>query len=219
MNLQPKVSDGWPRAGYPTMAHAAFVAGMFNTLIRQGDTVRQAHQRDNTLYHRPYVNDTRPVNPGNYVQKFYAEPFTDGREWHHVPADVDGPTFTLPSMGHRIRRTEDVPSLDATAVHSDDGETVVVYAVNRNLRTARDVEFDVADRPSERCEPAEVPLVLIAGKDDDPFARHTSWTETNGFVCREDTLRPDDDGLVRLSMPPASVVRLEFDRGVSRDAE
>ncbi|ODR80374.1 hypothetical protein BG842_02150 [Haladaptatus sp. W1] len=63
-NLQPNVNAGWPRAGYPTMAHAAFMASMFTTFMRRGNAVSMSHMRDNSLFWRPYPIDFRPVPPG-----------------------------------------------------------------------------------------------------------------------------------------------------------
>lgn len=199
-NLQPFVGEGWPRAGYPTTAHAAFMAGMFNTFIRQGDALQLAYQRDNTLYHRPYPIDTRPVGPGNYVQRFYAEPFVEGGDWHHHPVDVETPTLTIPEMGWRIRREEDVPYVDAAAVRSADGE-VVVFAVNRDLRSPYEVTVEVGERAGT------VPVTLLAGEDGDPFARRTQWNTVDGFTLTEREI-PSEGGEVTLSMPPGSVARL-----------
>ena len=200
-NLQPEVDEGWPRAGYPTAAHAAFVASMFNTFIRQGDAVELTYMRDNTLYYRPYPRDCRPVNPGNYVHKFYAESLVGEAEWHHLPIEADAPTFTIPKTGFRIREQDDVPYLDVAAVRSDGGD-VVVFAVNRNLREAFEVEFEIGGDVSE------VPVTLLHGAGGNPFARRTNWEEVNGFELTENAVSPED-GVVVMEMPPASVAKLE----------
>jgi len=205
-NLQPKVSDGWPRAGYPTTAHAAYVAGMFNTFVRRGDALRLAYQRDNTLYHRPYPIDTRPVNPGNHVQRLYAEPFDGDEAWHHLPLAGTAPTRTIPAMGFRVRRSDGVPSLDTAAVRSTGG-AVVIFAVNRDLRAPCETTVEV---PSTAAGPVDV--ALLAGEAGDPFARRTRWDRVDGFEVTERTVTPDD-GTVTLSMPPASVARLWFPAG------
>ncbi len=212
-NLQPFVHEGWPRAGYPTTAHAAYVASMFNAFVRRGDAVRQAHMRDNTLYYRPYPRDLRPVNPGNYAQRFYAEPFVEtDAAWHHLPVDVECATFTIPRTGFRVRRSEDVPYLDAAAVRSSDGETVV-YAVNRSLRSTCEVAVSVGGWGN--AVPESVPLTLLAGAGGDPFARQTDWEAVDGFALTESTLSPDADGRLVVAMPPASVAKLALGR---RDA-
>jgi alpha-N-arabinofuranosidase len=199
-NLQPFVSDGWPRAGYPTAAHAAYVAGMYNTFLRQGDAMRLAYQRDNTLYHRPYPVDTRPVPPGNYVQRLYAEVLADGADWRHCPVAVSGPTRSIPAMGWRIRSSDDVPYVDVAAARSDDGNRVA-FAVNRDLRDAREVTVDIGSAADE------VAVALLAGVDGDPFARRTRWDRVDGFEVTEWTATSDERG-VSLSMPPGSVARL-----------
>lgn len=200
-NLQPAVGEGWPRAGYPTMAHAAYVASTFNTFVRRGEAVRLAYQRDNTLYFRPYPRDTRPVNPGNYVRRLYGEHLADG-DWHHLPVDVDCATFTVPKTGIRIRRSEAVPYLDVAAVRSAGGR-VVVFAVNRNLRTSCEMRLDVAGADDGDA----VPVTLVAGEDGDPFARRTRWDAVDGFAVTEREV-PVEEGVAAVTMPPASVARL-----------
>lgn len=204
-NLQPKVGDGWPRADYPTTAHAAFVASMFNTFIRKGDAVRLTYMRDNTLYHRPYPHDCRPINPGNYVHRLYAEPIVGEKEWHHLPVEVDAPTLTIPKTGFRIREQPDVPYLDVAAVQSSGGDAIV-FAVNRNVREEFEVEFEVESGLSE------VPVTLLHGAGADPFARRTNWEEVNGFELTENVVSPEG-GSVALEMPPASVAKLELEMG------
>ena len=205
-NLQPKVDRGWPRAGYRTAAHAAYVGSMLATFLRHGGAVRQAHQRDNTLYFRPYPRDLRPINPGNYVQRFVAEPFLEGdAAWRVLPVTVAGATFTLPQTGFRLQRTTDVPYLDIVAARADDGRAVVV-AVNRNLRHACRVRLAVVGWPEPR--PAAVPLVRLAGRNDDPFARQDDWSAVDGFTLTETTLTPTEAGELVLELPPASVARV-----------
>ena len=201
-NLQPKVGDGWPRADYPTMAHAAFVASMFNTFIRQGDAVKLSYMRDNTLYYRPYPHDCRPVNPGNYVHRLYAESLVGETECHHLPVEADGPTFTIPKTGFRIREQDEVPYLDVAGVRSDRGD-VVIFAVNRNLRETFEVEFEVGEAISD------VPVTLLQGAGGDPFARRRDWDEVDGFELIEEVVK-SEGGTVAVEMPPASVAKLEL---------
>ena len=207
-NLQPKVGDGWSRADYPTMAHAAFVASMFNTFIRQGDAVRLSYMRDNTLYYRPYPHDCRPINPGNYVHKLYAGSLVGETKWHHLPIEADAPTFTIPKTGFRIREQSDVPYLDVAGVQSSEGD-VVVFAVNRNLREAFETEFEVGDAISD------MPMTLLCGAGGDPFARRTNWEERNGFELIEEMVKPEGGATV-VEMPPASVAKLELPKTASQ---
>jgi alpha-N-arabinofuranosidase len=213
-NLQPVVTKGWPRAEYANMAHASFVASKYNAFIRQGDAVRFSYQRDNTLYYRPYLPfDMRPVNPANYTLKFYADPFVQGNQsWHHLPLSVDSPTFTIPETGIRIREMDDVPYVDAAGVISEQGNKVIVYVTNRDLKESYNTEFVIEGLlPEEALGKAKAPKVSVTLQSSgDPFTPQTSWEEINGFELQEFTLSPDEEGKVQLNLPAASVAKLEF---------
>src|SRR5690606_29060184 len=135
-NLEPETDADWPKAEYETMAHACYVASMFNVFIRQGDAVRYAYQRDNTLYYRAYPVDMRPVNPGNDTSRFYADVFLrpdTGRS--SLALDTEAATgFDMPQTWVRIRPMNDIPHIDAAAVLSDHGYEIVLFAANRDLR-------------------------------------------------------------------------------------
>jgi alpha-N-arabinofuranosidase len=216
-NLQPAVEEGWPRAGYPTMAHAAAVASVFNAAIRGGDVVRGAYQRDNTLFSRPYPRDMRPVNPGNYVQRYYAEPFVarpDG--WHAASVGVDAPEFTVVGMNGRVPAVDGVPAVDAAGLRAAADDALLVFVVNRDLRDAHTVTLDRpgwvpagADSDGDGDESWRRP-VQVRPAGGDPFAEQTSWTERNGFEVVEPEVSSFDDADAGLSLPPASVARLGF---------
>ncbi|WP_458206702.1 hypothetical protein [Haladaptatus sp. NG-SE-30] len=213
-NLQPVVSPGWPRAGYPTMAHATFMAGMFNTMLRQGETVTMSHMRDNSLFWRPYPIDFRPAPPGDYTARFYAEPFErETVDWKLVPVAVTSPTFTMPKTGIRIRRMENVPFVDATAIIGHTGQSddeVIVYVTNGSLTETFTVELVVAGWPGSTQEIPTVPATLQVGAGGDPFARQTSWSSLDGFTLENLQLEPNADGNIEVTMPPASVGKLSF---------
>jgi alpha-L-arabinofuranosidase len=103
-------------------------------------------------------------------------------------------------MGWRIRSSDDVPYVDVAAARSDDGNRVA-FAVNRDLRDAREVTVDIGSAADE------VAVALLAGVDGDPFARRTRWDRVDGFEVTEWTATSDERG-VSLSMPPGSVARL-----------
>jgi alpha-N-arabinofuranosidase len=212
-NLQPRVSPGWPRADYPTMAHAAFMASMFTTFMRRGNAISMSHMRDNSLFWRPYPIDFRPVPPGDYAAQTFAEPFVDGiTEWNRISATIDSPTLTIPETGIRIRRMENVPYVDAAAIRDADSQSrVIVYVTNRNLRETYTVEVDVEGwSPTGDPSSAQVPVVLQTPTNDNPFARQTSWTTTNGFDRETVPKEPNANGNIELSMPPASIAMLEI---------
>lgn len=202
-NLQPNVSQGWPRADYPTMAHASFVASMFNTFIRNGNIVRYANQRDNTLYYRPYPIDIRPVNPGNYTLQFYAEPFVTGdTAWHYLPITTTGSTTSIPQTGQRIEPMKNVPYVDAVGLINTTGSRVTIYATNRNLTQTENVSFNFTKQK------VEGNAQVVFQKSNSPFTGQTSWTEINGFQIQKFNQKVTNNSL-NFQMPPASVIRIE----------
>jgi alpha-N-arabinofuranosidase len=203
-NLQPIVSSGWDRADYPTMAHAAFVAGMFNAFTRQGDAVQYSYQRDNTLFYRPFPIDTRPVNPGNYVSKYYAEPFTHDMDWHQVDLSSDSPTFFAEAAGIRQKDTPNVPYVDASAIRSENGDKLYVFVTNRSLQDAYDLNVSV----HEDWEIQSAHQVMLSSTD--PFREQTSWTSRNGFSLDSGAVQMNENATT-VTMAAASVVRLEMD--------
>lgn len=200
-NLEPLVDEGWPRADYPTMAHACYVAGMYNVFIRQGRTVRWAYQRDNGLYWRAYPIDFRPLAPGATTLRLYSEPLSK-TSWHYLPTEINGPRINLPQTGSRFRETADVPIVDVAALLSASRDEVVVFAVNRDLRSSQAVGFIVPNAAGD------VEVELQAPVDDDPFRRQQSWSEQDAFALRHSTMTVDQHGRVQLQLPPGSIVRL-----------
>ncbi|WP_458190391.1 hypothetical protein [Haladaptatus sp. NG-WS-4] len=212
-NLQPAVNSGWPRADYPTMAHAAFTASMFTTFMRRGDAISMSHMRDNSLFWRPYPIDFRPVPPADYAAQTIAEPFVDGTtEWNRLSTTTDSPTLTIPETGIRIRRMENVPYVDATAIlDAASRSKAIVYVTNRNLRETYTTEVSVTGwSPTGDSSTDQVPAVLQTPTNDDPFAEQTSWTTTNGFTRETVQLEPNANGNIEVTMPPASIAKLEF---------
>ncbi|WP_458204512.1 hypothetical protein [Haladaptatus sp. NG-SE-30] len=212
-NLQPRVSSGWPRADYPTMAHAAFTASMLTTFMRRGNASSMSHMRDNSLFWRPYPIDFRPVPPGDYAAQTFAEPFGDGiTEWNRLSVTVDSPTLTIPETGVRIRRMENVSYVDATAIIDAERQSkAIVYVTNRNLRDTYTTDVSVDGwSPVGDSAAAHVPVVLQTPTSDDPFAEQSSWTTTDGFTRETLQLEPNADGNIEVTMPPASIARLEF---------
>ncbi|WP_458208956.1 hypothetical protein [Haladaptatus sp. NG-SE-30] len=212
-NLQPAVNPGWPRADYPTMAHAAFTASMFTTFMRRGNAISMSHMRDNSLFWRPYPIDFRPVPPCDYAAQTFAEPFVeDGTEWNRLSTTIDSPTLTIPETGVRIRQMENVPYVDATAIGDAESQSkAIVYVTNRNLRETYTTEVSVNGwSPTGDPSAAQVPVVLQAPTNNNPFAEQTSWTTTNGFTRETGQLEPNANGNIEVTLPPASIVRLEF---------
>lgn len=205
-NLQPKVSRGWPRAGYPTMANAAFVAGMYNTFLRQSDALRYGYQRDNNLYFRPYPIDTRPVNPGSHTLSLYSEPLAGDQTIHHLPLDTQGPTFDTPRTGRHIRPTEDVPYVDGAGIVTASADRAYIYLASRDLEDARSVRV----APGGGAQAPAAPVTQLLQVSEHPFKRQTSWNETDGFELEERELSPDGEGGITVELPPASVTRLEI---------
>ena len=209
--LHPVELPGWPRTTSLTTAHAAYVAGMLNAFIRQGELVRLAHHTDFGLW-----SDARPaglvaLEPGNYVFQMYAEPFVaSDTKWHFLPVRSAGPVMTIPETGMTIPRTENVPLVDVAAVISEDGERLYAYIVNRDLKERHDVEIQLGagdlGAPHPQRQHAVVKLLHAAS----PFLENTGWDEPREFRVDTEAVALDDAGRATLSMPPASVARVEF---------
>lgn len=205
-DLQAKVSADWPRPSYSTMAYAVFQASMFNAFIRQGDAVRAAHQRDNTLLSRAYREDTRPLNPAAWTLRLYSE-VLGGGSWHHVPVDVEGPVFDMQPTGEHIHAMEDVPLVDGAALVGAEGGEMYVFLANRSLNEPFLVRIDVAGGEAT-VSPVDISLQYA----DDPFTEDTRWDGRPGaFVTELDTLVPDWNGELLFRMPPVSVARLRVE--------
>ncbi|MBD2844013.1 hypothetical protein IDH44_02320 [Paenibacillus sp. IB182496] len=204
-NLEPETDPDWPRAEYETMAHACYVASMLNVFIRQGDAVRYAYQRDNTLYSRAYPVDMRPVNPGNDTSRLYAEPFmrTD-TSWRSLTLAGEGATFDMPATWVRIRPMPGIAYLDTAAILSDAGDELVLFAVNRDLSAPRTLRIEGDGR-----EGAAESAALLQHADT-PFLRQDDWRGPAGYRIAAAQLRASRGGAAELTMPPGSVARITF---------
>ncbi|TVY08963.1 hypothetical protein [Paenibacillus cremeus] len=213
-NLEPETNADWPKAEYETMAHACYVASMLNTFIRQGDAVKYAYQRDNTLYYRAYPVDMRPVNPGNDTSRFYAEPFlrTD-TSWRLLPLDTEGTGFAMPQTWVRIRPMAHIPHVDAAAVISDREDEIILFAVNRDLKDAQPLEIHGGEWLNE----ASASMLLQSSED--PLARHEDWYEQSGYRMTETNVAFTAEGRLALQLPAGSVARLSIRLALSNRTE
>lgn len=204
-NLEPETDANWPKAEYETMAHACYVAAMFNTFIRQGDSVKYAYQRDNTLYYRAYPVDMRPVNPGNDTSRFYAEPFlrTD-TSWRKLALRTEGTTFTIPQTWVRIRPMEGIRHVDAAAILSDSNDEMILFVVNRDMKEAHLVELH------NGWDNENVESSVLLQYSDSPFLRHTDWYQQHGYHLVETQLAYGEGGKSSLHLPAGSVARISF---------
>jgi alpha-N-arabinofuranosidase len=190
---------------YPTMPHAAFVAGMYNVFIRQGKWVKFSHQRDNTLWFRPYHNDFRPVNPGAYVLQMYAEPFVSGEKFFKLDVKTKkGPTFSHQNLGKRMLAMEEVPFIDVAAVVNEKEDRLLVFLTNRNLKEEYELELQL---PGRKGSVNQIDMKEIFA--DPVFTQQISWEE-NQFHIREDQLQPSPGNTLRLKVKASAVVRLEM---------
>jgi alpha-N-arabinofuranosidase len=204
-NLEPETDMNWPKAEFETMAHACYVASMFNTFIRQGDTVKYAYQRDNTLYYRAYPVDMRPVNPGNDTSRLYAEPFLRcDTNWRRLELETEGSSFTMPQTWVRIRPMEQVPHVDAAAVISERNDEIILFLVNRDLSLAHTVHVE------GEWLTGEVKSSVLLQYADSPFLRHTDWYAKNGYQMMESQLAVASDGRAAISLPAGSVARVSL---------
>ncbi|MBB6732599.1 hypothetical protein [Cohnella zeiphila] len=203
-NLEPETEADWPKAEYETMAHACYVGSMLNTFIRQGDAVKYAYQRDNTLYYRAYPVDMRPVNPGNDTSLLYAEPFLrKDTGWHCLDLEKEGTGFEMPQTWVRIRPMANIPHIDVAAVLSDAGDEIVLFAVNRDLKAAGTLSV------AGDWQPGRMKATARLQSADTPFLRQENWYgATGGYRLAELEPQTSPDGGIELAMPAGSVARL-----------
>lgn len=204
-NLEPETDANWPKAEYETMAHACYVAAMLNTFIRQGDSVKYAYQRDNTLYYRAYPVDMRPVNPGNDTSRFYAEPFMRTEtKWRSFELQTEGTTFDIPQTWVRIRPMAGIAHVDAAAILSEDNAEMILFVVNRDLKKAHKVELQGG------WDGDHANSSVLLQYSDSPFMRHTDWYEQRGYHLVETQLIREEGNTVSLLLPAGSVARITF---------
>lgn len=196
-NANPRVEDDWPRVDYSTMAHAAFVAGMYNTFLRQGDAVRYSYQRDNNLYFRPYHVDMRPINPGAYVLDLYSSMLRAGG-WHAVDLRLEGPSYTARPAGNRQIAVDEVPYVDAAAAVAPSGDSTVVFLTNRDLYGQRRVVISVSNASSATMRMIDA---------SDPFARQATWEGPTTFEIQDASLSIQR-GRIEVALAPAAVARI-----------
>jgi len=223
-NTNSMGDPGWPETGWPivhweTVANAAFVAGMYNTFIRQGDAVRHSHLVDYTIYHRPSTDDWWPVSPAHRIAQMYSDPFrVEGVTWHKADVGIAGPTFDIPEM-ERMMPTTGVPYVDAACLIASNRQTAYVFAVNRDLAQRRQVTLSVAGWPagqgSAEAGPTVAARMLSSTPADNPFAQERSLGEPTCSKVEDFTLTPDADGNVTVELPPGATVRLRFDAAAS----
>lgn len=188
---------------YETMPHAAFVAGMYNAFMRNGEHVKFGHQRDNTLYFRPFPVDFRPVNPGNNVMKMYTQPFVENDAMHLANTTVNSPSFSHPKYGDRFLEMKDIPFVDAVAAVNGDGNKAYIYITNRNINETYSITLNVKGVPkSGNAKISEI-------YSDNVFAEQNSWYEK--VIQEKEYTMETRNGKVKLDIKPASVIRLEFD--------
>jgi alpha-N-arabinofuranosidase len=202
-NLEPETDADWPKAEYETMAHACYVASMFNTFIRQGDSVKFAYQRDNTLYSRAYPVDMRPVNPGNDTSRLYAEPFLRADTgWRRLDIETEATSFDMPQTWVRIRSMANIPHIDAAAVVSDGGDEIVLFAANRDLNSAQTLTIE----GDWQADAVQMTVKLQSG--DTPFLRQDDWYAGSGYRVADAEPAATPDGRFELTMPAGSVARM-----------
>jgi alpha-N-arabinofuranosidase len=219
-NTNSMGAPGWPESGWPivhweTVANAAFVAGMYNTFIRQGDAVRYSHLVDYTIYHRPTTDDHWPVSPAHLVTQMYSDPFRmRGVSWHNASVAIAGPTFDIPEM-ERMMPYAGVPYVDSACMIADHGKTAFVFAVNRDLAQHRGVALSVdgwpAGRGTSTSGPKAAARMLSSVPEDNPFAQERSWGSRTTSRLRDFTVSPGADGTLAVELPPGATIRLRVD--------
>ncbi len=135
---------------------ALVAAGFLNSFIRHADVVKIANIAQ-------IVNVIAPIltrGDDMLIQSiFYPfEMFTKRRDGHSLKINLEGPKYLSKSYGF-------ASVIDASAIHSED--TLHVFATNRGLDEAMDVQVDLADKAIISMESGEI----LTGTD--PKAENT----------------------------------------------
>lgn len=202
----------WPVVHWETVANSAFVAGMYNTFIRQGDAVRYSHLVDYTIFDRASTEDLWPLSPAHDVRQMYTEPFAiAGLAWHNAPVTISGPTFDIPDTRDRMMPTAGVPIVDAACLMADNEQIAFVFAVNRDLRQQRKVTLSLAGRGSTGGRGVGASALMLSSvPEHDPFAQEHSFDARTASQIRDFHVAPDANGSITVELPPAAVLRLRL---------
>lgn len=218
--LYPTVAEGDPWPGMPTMAGAAYVAGMFNAFIRQSDRLRRASHthlpvRTFPPEHVDFPANPNPLLPVGYTLFLYATVFDDDRTWQVVETSTDGAARDIPETGVRIRAMEDVPYVDATAIVTPETDAYCAFLTNRNLQRDAAVTlevprtFDGADASVVVQRPTGDPHELQTGLGDYPES-WDEWSDLENYAIEERAISVAD-GRVTLTLEPSAIARVRLD--------
>ncbi|MDF2646297.1 MAG: alpha-L-arabinofuranosidase domain protein, partial [Paenibacillus sp.] len=124
--------------------------------------------------------------------------------WHHLTLETEGSTFKMPQTWVRIRPMEQVPHVDAAAIISDRNDEIILFVVNRDLKSAHTLKLDVG------WEAGKVESSVLLQYGDSPFLRHTHWYEQSGYHFLETKLTPGPNESSEITLPAGSVARVSF---------
>ena len=166
---------------------ALVVAGFLNSFIRHADSVKIANiaQIVNVIAPLLTRGDELLVQPIFYP----FEMFTKRRDGIALQTAVEGPTYTIDKYG-------DIAFIDASSIL--DGDTLQVFATNRNLTESAALTIDLADRDIKSFVDAE----LLSGID--PKAINT-FDQPDNVVANDFSDVKIVDGKAVLELPPLSV--------------
>lgn len=214
--LYPTVAEGDPWPGMPTMAGASYVAGMFNTFIRESDQLRRGSHTHLPVRifppeHVENPADPNPLLPVGYTLDLYASVFED-EQWEVIESSIDGETRDIPETGVRIRAMEDVPYVDTISMVTPAADELCTFLTNRNLRAPAEVTLEIP-------ESFEDASVTIQQPVDDPHATQDglgefpdswfNWTGLESYEIKSNETSIED-GSLTLSLEPAAVARVRL---------
>ncbi len=131
----------WQRSpNHDTLSGAIFNALMLNAMLRNSDWVTLANMT--ALLHGGGIKKPRGVvivDPQYWTQQLYTVSHP------HTPVETTtvGPGREVPARGF-LPAVANVPDVDVAAALSEDGKSLIVYAVNRHLTEARPLQLDVS---------------------------------------------------------------------------
>ena len=129
---------------------ALLVGGFLNTLLRQSDRVRVGCLAQIVNVIAPLVtSETSVLRQSIYYPYAWALKYAEGRV---LDLRVESDTYPIQAAGLRadFARDDEVPYLDAAAVHNPQNGRVSVFMLNRDLESERELVLAWRDPPPAR---------------------------------------------------------------------
>ena len=135
------VSDSKTGPTFSNLGGALFTGGLLNMLLRNSDAVGVSDMTGILDFAGISKKHAQAYGaPAYWVLRSY----TAARPHTLLAVASDSPTYSVSHGVTRLPEIPDVPYLDVVATRSEDGKTLALFCVNRNLTRAETAEIDVA---------------------------------------------------------------------------